>query len=225
VPGCSERGQPVGTWSDKYTTRNLIAASLVRGFEQAVRALLAQAVSPPQTILEVGCGEGYTTKLLAETGLPVRAVDWSRQVIAEARALHSSPSVRFEVRDLHQLTAPNDSADIVVALEVLEHVADPHSAMRLLAALAGRWLLLSVPREPLWRLLNLARGHYMARMGNTPGHVNHWSTRGFARFVGGYAEVVRVRTPLPWTVLLARRPNPPRRSRTTSWPSPDNKRL
>ena len=41
----------------------------------------------------------------------------------------------------------------------------------------ARALLVSVPREPLWRGLNMARGAYMRDLGNTPGHVNHWSKR------------------------------------------------
>ena len=35
------------------------------------------------------------------------------------------------------------------------------------------------PREPLWRGLNIARGAYLKDLGNTPGHLNHWSKRGF----------------------------------------------
>jgi len=216
VPGRIEQGKPVGTWSDKYTTRNAVAGLLVSGFENSVRALLAQVTSNERSILEVGCGEGYSTRLLAETGLPIRAVDWSNQVIEEARSLHSHLSVHFEVHDMHQLSAQQDSADLVVALEVLEHVDDPHWTMGHLVALARHWLLVSVPREPIWRLLNLARGRYLGRLGNTPGHVNHWSTRRFVQFVGLYAEVVLVRTPLPWTVLLARVPDARRRASTAS---------
>lgn len=224
MPGRIERGQPVGTWSDKFTTRNSVARLLVNRFENTVRMLLAQVTSSEQSILEVGCGEGYSTKLLAETGLPIRAVDWSSQVIEEARLLHSNPSVRFEVCDLHQLTAPTDCADIVVALEVLEHVTNPQCTIKLLSTLARRWLLVSVPREPLWRLLNVARGRYLGRMGNTPGHVNHWSTEQFVHLLGRYADVIGVRTPLPWTVALARAPDAPRREKTASWLHPNSTR-
>jgi hypothetical protein len=65
-------------------------------------------------------------------------------------------------------------------------------------------LILSVPREPLWRLLNIARGHYMCSFGNTPGHLQHWSASRFRSLVGRHAEIVESRTPLPWTMLLCR---------------------
>ena len=68
----------------------------------------------------------------------------------------------------------------------------------------GPWLILSVPREPLWRALNLARLSYVGALGNTPGHLNHWSKREFLRFVGDGLEVVEARSPLPWTMALCR---------------------
>ena len=63
---------------------------------------------------------------------------------------------------------------------------------------------MSVPREPLWRGLNLARGAYLKALGNTPGHVNHWSKRSFAALLGRHGKVVETRSPFPWTMLLVR---------------------
>jgi hypothetical protein len=61
-----------------------------------------------------------------------------------------------------------------------------------------------VPREPLWRALNLARGAYVRDLGDTPGHVNHWSRRAFTALLARHGEVVEARAPLPWTMLLVR---------------------
>ena len=69
--------------------------------------------------------------------------------------------------------------DMASAIEVLEHVPDPEHTVAEMARVAGRWLLVSVPREPLWRGLNMARGAYLRDLGNTPGHLNHWSKRSF----------------------------------------------
>ena len=81
---------------------------------------------------------------------------------------------------------------------------DPAGALDRLAELAQPWLIASVPREPLWRALNLFRFTYVSMLGNTPGHVNHWSKRGFARFLERRFEVVELRSPLPWTMALCR---------------------
>jgi hypothetical protein len=69
---------------------------------------------------------------------------------------------------------------------------------------AARHLLVSVPHEPLWRALNVARGAYLRDLGNTPGHVNHWSKRGFVQAAGRHGDVIEARSPFPWTMLLVR---------------------
>ena len=88
----------------------------------------------------------------------------------------------------------------------LEHLEDPAGALDVLAGLARPWLLASVPREPLWRVLNCARGKYWADWGNTPGHLQHWSRSGFLAFLERRFQVVEARSPLPWTVALCRAP-------------------
>ncbi len=88
------------------------------------------------------------------------------------------------------------------AIEVLEHVPEPEATVAEMARVASRWLLVSVPREPLWRGLNMARGAYWRSLGNTPGHVNHWSRRSFVAMLGRYGTVAEVRSPFPWTAAL-----------------------
>jgi hypothetical protein len=94
--------------------------------------------------------------------------------------------------------------DLAAAIEVLEHVPDPEWTLGEMARVAGGHLLVSVPREPLWRALNLARGAYVRRLGNTPGHVNHFTRRSFVSLLGRYGEVVAIRSPFPWTMALVR---------------------
>jgi len=94
--------------------------------------------------------------------------------------------------------------DVACAIEVLEHVPNPEHTLAEMARCAERHLLVSVPREPLWRMLNMARGAYISDLGNTPGHLNHWSKRTFVRFLSRHGEVVQARSPFPWTMLLVR---------------------
>ena len=85
---------------------------------------------------------------------------------------------------------------------MLEHVPDPELTLSEMARCARRHLLVSVPREPIWRMLNVARGAYVRELGNTPGHVNHFSQRSFARLLARHGEVVELRSPFPWTMAL-----------------------
>ena len=95
-----------------------------------------------------------------------------------------------------------EAADLVVCCEVLEHLNDPDAALDCVHGVTGKYCLMSVPREPLWRALNLARGRYLSSLGNTPGHIRHWSSRSFLRFVSRRFKVLEVRRPIPWTMVL-----------------------
>lgn len=191
-----------GNVYDKYGTRNPIARRLQSGFERDMFGLLA-GLGPLSSVLEVGCGEGHMTARLARF-FPAATVvgrDLSPAIVAEARARH--PELRFETQSVYDTAARGERFDLVVACEVLEHVDDPARALAAIAA-ATRFAFVSVPREPLWRLLNLARGRYLARLGDTPGHVQHWSRGALLALLATRLEVCAVRTPLPWIQALGR---------------------
>ena len=203
--GKREAGVVVGNAYDKYGARNPLVRRIMRGFDDALSALVARAA--PASIHEVGCGEGYWVLKWQRQGLQVRGSDFSVEAIRLARINAAEQGVgaeRFEVRSIYDLEPARDGADLVVCCEVLEHLERPEEALRVLQRVARRHLILSVPREPIWRALNLARAKYVARLGNTPGHIQHWSRGGFARLVSGYFELLEVRTPLPWTMALCR---------------------
>ena len=114
------------------------------------------------------------------------------------------PNLEFQTADATALPFSDGEFDLAAAIEVLEHVPDPEATLAEMARVARRHLLVSVPREPVWRALNLARGAYVRGLGNTPGHVNHWSKRAFASLLGRFGEIERARSPFPWTMLLVR---------------------
>jgi 2-polyprenyl-3-methyl-5-hydroxy-6-metoxy-1,4-benzoquinol methylase len=93
---------------------------------------------------------------------------------------------------------------VASAIEVLEHVPDPEHSVSEMARVASGHLIVSVPREPLWRGLNMARGAYWSSAGNTPGHLNHWSKVGFKSLLTQFGAVEEVRSPFPWTMLLVK---------------------
>ncbi|MBI4538183.1 MAG: class I SAM-dependent methyltransferase [Gemmatimonadetes bacterium] len=155
-------------------------------------------------ILEVGCGEGYIDEFLSgTTAASIEAVDVDREVLCEAR--RRCPQVGFAVADGHHLPYRAGSFDLVVACEVLEHVSRPEEFLGEIARVTRRYSVLSVPREPIWRFLNVLRGAYLTELGNTPGHIQHWSGRAFLRVVGRHFRVVEVRFPLPWVMVLCER--------------------
>ena len=155
---------------------------------------------------EVGCGEGEMSARMARAGLRVRGTDAFPRTIAEARrrAEIDGLEIDYAATAVQLLDPAEHRAELVVCCEVLEHLTDPDGALDVLAALADPWLIASVPREPLWRAMNMARGAYLRDLGNTPGHLGHWSKRGFLSLLRTRFDVVEVRSPLPWTMALCR---------------------
>ena len=135
-----------------------------------------------------------------------RGSDISETVIDEARrrAGAAQLDVSFRVAPIEGLDPGEDSAELILCCEVMEHVGNPEGALEIVAGLASPWAIVSVPREPLWRALNLGRLKYVRDLGNTPGHLQHWSRRAFLGFLEGRLEVVAVRSPVPWTMALCR---------------------
>jgi 2-polyprenyl-3-methyl-5-hydroxy-6-metoxy-1,4-benzoquinol methylase len=195
---------PGGNVYDKYATSNPIERRLVGRFLAELDRLVGETGA--RDVHEVGCGEGELALRLAGRGLRVRGTDPDAEVIAEARegARAAGLDVSFDPMPIESLEADRDAAELIVCCEVLEHVEDPDAALKKLAGLARPWLIVSTPREPLWRVLNLARLKYVGDLGNTPGHLNHWSRRGLLRMLSDSVEVVEVRSPLPWTMTLCR---------------------
>jgi 2-polyprenyl-3-methyl-5-hydroxy-6-metoxy-1,4-benzoquinol methylase len=196
-----------GNVYDKYGTSNPIERRLVGGFIGQLLELAERTGAGD--IHEVGCGEGELARRLAGRGLRVRGTDAAPDVIAEARrrAQVSGLDVEFRAAPVEELDPARDAAELVVCCEVLEHLPDPDAGLAMVARLANPWAIVSVPREPLWRALNVARLKYLGDLGNTPGHLNHWSRRGFVEFLGRDLEVIEVRSPLPWTMALCRSRN------------------
>ena len=198
-------GTVTGNTYDKYGSKNPVVRRLMAGFEGTLDELFTQA--DPQSLLDVGCGEGVLTHQWAQRlgdERRVVGIDLDDPALHAEWAKRTAPNLEYRVMKAENLPFADSEFDAATAIEVLEHVPDAEHTLAEMARVAKRWLLVSVPREPLWRGLNLARGAYWKDLGNTPGHVNHWSKRSFVALLSRHGEVVQARSPFPWTMLLVR---------------------
>jgi len=195
---------PTGNTFDKYGSTNPLVRRLMAAFEGTLAELFLRA--SPLSVLDVGCGEGVLTERWALqlgsgriVGLdledPKLRADWARR---------KQPNLEFKTVAGDGLPFADGEFELAAAIEVLEHVPDPARTVAEMARVASRYLLVSVPREPVWRMLNVARGAYLRQLGNTPGHVNHFSKRAFVRLLARHGEVLEARSPFPWTMLLVK---------------------
>jgi 2-polyprenyl-3-methyl-5-hydroxy-6-metoxy-1,4-benzoquinol methylase len=204
VTGQLAEAVPTGNTYDKYGSRNPVVRRLMAGFDADLDELWGRA--SPGSVLDVGCGEGVLTERFARRLRQghVVGVDLDDSALREQWSRRSLPNLEFRALSGSELPFADGEFDMACALEVLEHVPDPSLTLREMLRVARRWVLVSVPREPFWRALNVARGAYVRELGNTPGHVNHWSRRAFVDFVARHGRIEAVRSPFPWTMALVR---------------------
>jgi SAM-dependent methyltransferase len=197
-----------GNVYDKYNTKNPVARRLMQGFLEAVCGFVV--TTGATEIHEVGCGEGHLGTILARQGLQVRGSDGSSEVIeiAKEESRQSGFDIPFRVASIYDLNHKEDAAELVLCCEVLEHLEEPERALEVLKRIAAPYLIASVPREPLWRVLNMMRGKYWPALGNTPGHLQHWSRPAFLHLLAMHFDIINVASPLPWTVALCRNRTP-----------------
>ena len=156
-------------------------------------------------LLDVGCGEGELTEQLART-LPdgeVLGLDRPSKKLDGCWKRIDQPNLTFVTGSATDLPFGDDEFDVVTAIEVLEHIRDWSAALDEIARVCSRLVVASVPHEPYWRYLNMARLAYLDANGNTPGHVNHWSRRDFRRVMEQRFVVRAVRSIFPWTLVVA----------------------
>lgn len=187
----------------KYASTNPISRALLRGFFADLSRLLGNRRF--RSVLEIGCGEGLVLHQLRDrlaTACCI-ALDVDLEGVAAARS--NSPFASYLSASAYDLPFRDGTFDLVLCCEVLEHLEFPARGLAEIARVASQTCILSVPREPIWRVLNVARGAYWSALGNTPGHLNHWSRNRFIRFIGTELDVAQTASPLPWTVVLAKK--------------------
>ena len=196
--GPLERDVPL---QDKYAIREPISKLLVRRFFSSLQDMLDITDG---SMLDVGAGEGDAYQFLSPqtTARGVTAMEINPACFA--RMAKIAPTLTPIEGTIYKIPFEDKSFDTVLCSEVLEHLEDPDKGLQELLRVSRKWVVISVPREPIWRILNMTRGAYWSALGNTPGHIQHWSKRGLIRWVGQYAEIKAVRSPLPWTIILAR---------------------
>ncbi len=202
--------------SPKYQNQGSIAQKLVGGFFNSILQLLehdAFSNQTPQEVIEIGAGEGHVSEKVIQkfpdakfylTDVYDDRLDLSKQLLSE------KPNVKFQFEDITDIKFNDNHFDLIICCEVLEHIDKYQKGLEEIYRVLkpGGLFLTSVPREPLWRALNMVRLKYLKAFGNTPTHVNHWSSRGFRTLIKKNNFVVlKENRPLPWTMILCQKPS------------------
>lgn len=150
--------------------------------------------------IDIGCGEGFIANHL---NLPaITGVDISENALKIAK--YRNQEYNFCMGSVYNLSFKRNSFDLVVATEVLEHLNEPELALEEIRRVSKKYCIFSVPNEPFFRTMNLLRGKNLKRYGNDIEHVQNWSSGEFTSMVDRYFEILKVRKPFPWTMVLCK---------------------
>jgi len=197
-----------GNHYDKYNSKNPIEKKLMKGFFDSVSSLFetVKKDGEPFSILEAGCGEGVFTSFVRKSfpNARIEAFDLEDVVVKEAVKNYSDLNINFYTASIYDTGKEDDSIPFVVCSEVLEHLEYPVKALRELKRIGSVYIFASVPHEPIWRILNMCRFKYLKDLGNTPGHINHFTKKGFLNLIkkAGGLKVVAYKKTLPWQMVL-----------------------
>jgi 2-polyprenyl-3-methyl-5-hydroxy-6-metoxy-1,4-benzoquinol methylase len=186
----------------KYNSNNPVIKMMIRNFFAKIRRVVA-LLDANDRILEVGCGAGESSRRILDmlAGQEFEASDIDERYIAELKETDFPVPVRQE--SVLDIKRKNKEFDCVFMLELLEHVPEYERALSEAFRVSRKFVVVSVPNEPLWRILNMCRGKYLKDWGNTPTHVNHWSPKSIQNLISRYGTVIKTYTPFPWTIVLA----------------------
>lgn len=186
----------------KHTHRNPIQRLLLWNFFKNLVNLTAS--KKVDSILDVGSGEGFTLNRLKEKGIgkKLEGLEYSKDAIALGKKTY--PDIKITQGSIYELPYEDNSFDLVLCTEVLEHLDEPKKALKELIRVSKKYLVISVPNEPFFMFAQAVRGKNWSRFGNDIEHINHWTMFGFPKFIkkNSTVKILAKRFPFAWTMLL-----------------------
>ncbi len=188
---------------EKHTNQNPISRFFLDNFTK----VLIETIKPlkPQSILDVGAGEGFTLEKLRQNkiGKKLEGIEYMDEAIELGKK--TNPQVKIKKGDIYKLPYKDNAFELLICTEVLEHLEDPKLAVAEMKRVTSKYLILSVPNEPLFTVQRFLRGKNIMKLGDHPEHIQHWNSNSFKEFIADQLTVKEVKTPLPWTMVTAKK--------------------
>jgi ubiquinone/menaquinone biosynthesis C-methylase UbiE len=190
----------------EYSSNNVISRILINNFYEKLRKVIIIPILPQiRSIIEIGCGAGESTKKILKMVCNVKyeATEYDLRYIDALN--NKNLPFKISQENVYGLNKEENSYDCVIMLEVLEHLENYELALKEIFRVSRKYVIISVPNEPIWRILNILRFKYVKQFGNTPGHINHWGSSELRQLITKYGLIVKMAMPLPWLIIIAKK--------------------
>ncbi|HYI62975.1 MAG TPA: methyltransferase domain-containing protein [Acidimicrobiales bacterium] len=196
--------EAAGQDAAKYGTTNPVVQRLLGRWMDEVHSVLGDVSG---VVVDVGVGEGLALERMVPGGHPAVGLEYR---LDKARAARQRLDWLAPVSgDAGMLPFPDDCADLVTCIELLEHLPRYRPAVLELARITRGRCVVSVPWEPWFRLGNLGRGKNVRRFGNDPEHVQAFTPKKLVRALRRGFRDVELHPSFPWLIAECRGPKGP----------------
>ena len=182
----------------KYASLHPLRRLLVNRFLNKVFEEIRKTNS--RVILDVGCSEGQADKFFLEKdpSLKITGVDLDVEALEQAEI--NCPQMEIERADVYHLPFRDNTFDLVIFLEVLEHLEFPEKALEEIKRVGRVHFIFSVPNEPFFSLASLFSGKYLKTLGRHPCHLQSWSKKKLENLLEEFFDQTEVKTVFPWLI-------------------------
>ncbi len=184
----------------KYYSKNPLKKICVKLFTEKIVKTISRLKI--KNILDAGCGEGFIIRKVLKNipDIKINGLDMNQDSIQFAKKI--LPNCKFTQGDIINMPYNNNSYDLIIALEILEHLKSPELALQELKRVTNNYCLISVPLEPYFSLGNLLSGKNIKQFGKEPEHLQLWNKKQIVNLVSQYFNILSVNVSFPWTIIL-----------------------
>lgn len=117
-------------WITAERTSSTLRSDTVVRQRQLAAYYKAQDYIRGKSVMEIGCGEGFGTEVLAEEAEEILAIDYSQKAVNAARNRLPSSEVNFRIEKAPPVKAPDGRFDAVVMFQMIEHLQNPEPLLK-----------------------------------------------------------------------------------------------
>lgn len=155
------------------------------------------------TLIDVGCGEGFISNYIyMNTNIKkITAVDINKESIEYAKKQNNN--INYINKDIRKLKYSQNEFDIVICLEVLEHLKYHKEVLKKINSIFKKRLIITIPYEPYFSLGNFLFFKNVKTFGKPQEHVNFWNKKSIRKYlIENNINNFKIETSFPWIIII-----------------------